>query len=437
MSTNRVLSTDMDLDDHPDRSHFLIKKISSLLLPTRRSEPQPSPDDNKNRFSSDKSQMQTPNIVVTHSDDAARPVLEIPSPRLTPWTSRDGGQQPVTSSLISPMELEPPTRPHPVAAATAPLPTPKTDKQGHPLRLTPAIIQRLPPWPIRTLPSFKPSSSSSVRSARPSTASSQTTIRPSNPNLSSSQSSSRRPAVGRLATMPTLAMTGSTRAQLHMPVEEQPDMDDDMDMDMDMMPDEDYFARVHTAGDELPAMDMDSDDESGGHPHRNSMDSIDEDSGSSTFHTPISPTPTPRHAPQSAPPTQTSFRVSAAPAIKVVTSNINSNGAGYFNYKPQKHASNLTLRTPKQGDYVHAHAAFNGNGKAKAVDRDDDATAQTPTAHTTDDAGSPMSDISESSIPLAQLAMRAKNWNQSAYVKGKSNPKEGECLPLCARVTDC
>ncbi|KAF8591280.1 hypothetical protein K439DRAFT_992139 [Ramaria rubella] len=96
----------------------------------------------------------------------------------------------------------------PAFASTTPSST-RVDKQGHSLRLSPAIIQRVPPWPIKNLPSISlygiSNSNSGPAARKPPPARRMTLDVYLEPSPSSSQ---RRPSPSRLSTMPTLSMNG-------------------------------------------------------------------------------------------------------------------------------------------------------------------------------------------------------------------------------------
>ena len=181
------------------------------------------------------------------------------------------------------------------SAPHSPLPT-RVDEQGQPLRLSPAIIQRVPPWPIMSLPALPTFQALSLSATSPtspqSTSTPTSTPRPTSffqarrtsasltLDSSSTSPSQRRPNPSRLSTMPTLPMSGSERPQIHTPPSHGTDHEHDLahEMDDDEMDDnengEARAGRTTTESRRAGGAWEDVEMEVWGRP---SMDSIDED----------------------------------------------------------------------------------------------------------------------------------------------------------------
>ena len=215
----------------------------------------------------------------------------------SPYIAPSPGPAAETSSIITPISTAAvPSKTTPRSPLNA-----RVDKQGQSLRLSPAIIQRAPPWPIMSLPAIpkfqaltlSPTSpQASPFTATPTTsrpALSPLRVRRASTGLSLSPSSAspstRRPNPSRLSTMPTLPIHGGERPQVRTPPSTQNRNDDHendlaQEMDEDEMDDEDEHRDAAMSGQRSSGSGRHGGDwevvemEVSGRP---SMDSIDED----------------------------------------------------------------------------------------------------------------------------------------------------------------
>lgn len=131
---------------------------------------------------------------------------------------------PGSASTVTPAPDPPATQSVSNKSATQSHRTTPVDKEGQPLRLSPTIIHRVPPWPIMALPALPPSQSAIMasKSSPPSTsalnATSQAITHSAQAHrLGSPSPSTGRPSTNRLITMPALPMSGSQRPQVCTP----------------------------------------------------------------------------------------------------------------------------------------------------------------------------------------------------------------------------